>query len=74
MKAMQMSKDAFNVGDRVNVVRTRHGWYDGSLQATVVSRSQRDTGTFSYMVRDLDGAVHEVNHTRDMYKSLGNNR
>jgi hypothetical protein len=61
-----MAQEPHGVGSRVSVTRTRHGWYDGDLAATVIRRWQRETGTWCYMVRDDDGCEHEVNHTRDM--------
>ena len=59
-------KNPFAKDDRVAVIRTRHGWYDGSLSATVKSVVERPTGTHWYMVVDDDGHEHEVYHTRDM--------
>lgn len=61
-----MAREPIAVGTKVAVIRTRHGWHDGALEATVTNRWPRPTGTWSYMVRDLEGTEHEVNHTRDM--------
>lgn len=66
-----MASKPFSTGDRVSVVRTQHGWYDGSLEATVVHRDQRPSGTWHYRVRDGEGNEHEVRHTRDMRPAGG---
>jgi hypothetical protein len=47
-------------GTRGGIVRTRHGWFDGSLAGTIVSTDGR-----SALVRDDDGTEHEIRHPRD---------
>lgn len=66
MVKTQTSRKPFNVGDRVSVIRTNHGWYDGALCAVVQERSQRKTGTYFYQVLGEDGSQYHVNHTRDL--------
>ena len=61
-----MATEPHGVGSRVAVKRTRHGWFDGTLDAVVVSRHRRETGTWWYVVRTDGGDEHEVMHTRDM--------
>ena len=56
----------FEVRDPVSVVRSRHGWHDGTLTGTVASRHVSPEGTWSYVVRDDEGAEHEVESTRDL--------
>ena len=61
------------VGKDVWLVRSEHGWYDGTRKAKVVSRSQSKNGVWSYCVKmydenDVLSSYEEtVNHTRDMY-------
>lgn len=59
----------YRKGDRVSVIRTRHGWHDGTLSAVVVSAWQTITNVWQYRVKDSEGIVHEVLHTRDMRKA-----
>lgn len=61
-----MPREPFETGDHVWVKRSRHGWHDGRLRAQVVARHQRDTGTWSYVVRDPEGNTHDIAHTRDL--------
>jgi len=53
------------VGCRVYVTRTRHGWHDGALVATVIAET-RVADHYEYMVRDDNGQEYEVKHQRDM--------
>lgn len=60
------------VGKDVYLVRSEHGWYDGNRKAKVVSRSQSNTGVWSYQVKMYDdnnvlsNYKEDVGHTRDM--------
>ena len=56
----------FRRGDRVRVIRTRHGWHSGDLSGTVVSAWQTITNVWHYTVRDVEGYDHEILHTRDL--------
>lgn len=55
--------DEYKLGDKVAVIRTEHGWHDGSL-----------IGRISWIVSDAcavtddDGFVHQINHPRDIQK------
>lgn len=53
----------FKLGDRVGVVRTEHGWYDGGLEGriTVLTAGSAE-------VTDDDGMTYEINHPRDIFK------
>ena len=51
----------YKIGDRVSILRTRHGWFDGKLEGRVVGVS-----TMSAVVEDEDGNRHEINHPRDL--------
>lgn len=53
----------FNVDDKVFVIRTDHGWYDGSLEATI-----KELGSHSCVVVDEDGIEYDIDHPRDIYK------
>lgn len=68
---MVANDNPFNVGDRVAIIRIRHGWHDGRLEGTIVSRYVRPTGTYSYSasVEDSEIGDYEVDieHTRDAY-------
>ncbi len=46
------------VGDRVSVIRTRHGWFDGALQATVTGVHHSLSGGISYTIAGDDGCEH----------------
>ena len=57
-------------GDKVYVIRTEHGWFDGSLAATVVSCvCQGDGTTKGYTVKDNDGIDHYCAKRGDVSKS-----
>ncbi len=59
----------FDIGDEVYVIRTEHGWYDGSLKAVITERFQNKNGIWSYMAKEKDhDCTHEILHTRDAYK------
>lgn len=50
----------FADGERVSVIRTEHGWFDGSLSGTV------KPGSGGYVVLGDDGYEHEIEHLRDI--------
>ena len=64
-----MTAEPFRVGDRVRVIRARHGWHDGAVSAVVTWCRQRPTGTWEYQVRDDAGTIYEVRHTRDLKRA-----
>ncbi len=51
----------FSVGDKVSIIRSDHGWYDGRIGGTIVAG-----GEGGYVVEDDDGGTHDVRKTRDM--------
>ena len=55
-----------NIGDKVYVIRERHGWHDGNLICEIIEKHKRSTGTHWYFVRDSNGNEYEVKHSRDM--------
>lgn len=56
----------FKIGDKVSVIRTRHGWHNGSLHVIITSCKQNPQGTWSYTAKELDNDfTHEIQHTRD---------
>lgn len=59
----------FDIGDKVSVIRTEHGWYDGSLDVVITSRHQNQNGIWSYTAKEIDNdCTHEILHTRDALK------
>lgn len=59
----------FDIGDKVSVIRTEHGWYDGSLDVVITSRHQNQNGIWSYTAKELDNdCTHDILHTRDAHK------
>ncbi len=59
----------FDIGDKVSVIRTEHGWYDGSLDVIITSRNKNKNGIWSYTAKELDNdCTHEILHTRDALK------
>lgn len=65
-KPAPVHRTPFKTGDRVAIIRSRHGWFDGQIQGIVVKREQHPHGTWSYVVRDDDGYEHDILHTRDL--------
>lgn len=61
-----MSRDEFIVGDRVGIIRARHGWYDGRVHGEVTSVSHRSGGAAYYQVIGDDGHEYEVDATKDL--------
>lgn len=57
--------DPLTGGERVSVTRTKHGWFDGRLHATVVE------GSGGSLVRDDAGDEHEIGHRRDVRRVPG---
>lgn len=51
----------FAVNDRVYVIRTEHGWYDGSLEARITRLED-----YYCQVVDDDGCDHEIPKPRDI--------
>lgn len=50
----------FKDGERVSVIRTEHGWYDGSVSGTV------KPGSGGHVVQGDDGMEYEIQHLRDI--------
>lgn len=65
---MNANDTPFKVGDKVAVVRSCNGWYNGRAEAEVTSRYKNAQGTWSYYAKGLgeyEGHEFEVKHTRD---------
>lgn len=56
----------FEIGDRVAIIRSKHGWFNGACEGIIIRREQRPQGTWSYVVRGDDGQEHDIRHTRDL--------
>ena len=65
---MAHNDNPFAVGDLVSVIRTRHGWHDGALKATIYHRYQNAQGTWSYFAKTCDGDDIEIHRTKDARK------
>lgn len=50
----------FKDGERVSIIRTEHGWFDGRLSGTVKA------GSGGYVIEGDDGHEHEIRHLRDI--------
>ena len=61
-----MKKREHKVGDRVSIIRARHGWYDGSVHGKVTSVNYRSGGAAHYEVKGDDGHDYEVRATKDL--------
>lgn len=57
----------FKVGNKICVVRERHGWHDGRLKAVITGVYRRTTGTHYYSAITEDSVSIEIDHTRDAY-------
>lgn len=55
--------DDFKLGDKVSVIRTEHGWFDGSLVGTIT-----EIGDYHCIVTDKDGIGYYILKPRDIYK------
>ena len=55
----------FEVNEKVKIVRARHGWYDGRVEATIIDRWQNVQNTWRYIAKDQEGQIYEIEHTRD---------
>lgn len=51
----------FAIGDRVSVIRTRHGWFEGSLSGHI-----KELGDYRCVVHGDDGYDHEIRKPRDI--------
>lgn len=51
----------FRDGERVSIIRSEHGWYDGRLAGTV------KPGSGGHVVVDEDGTEHQIRHLRDIH-------
>jgi hypothetical protein len=67
-----MTPTPHEVGAKVSIVRTPHGWQDGAISGIVQSRYQRPTGSWGYTVllEDCDVPI-EIENTRDMKRYNG---
>ena len=53
-------------GDAVAIIRTAHGWFDGTKDGVVIHVSCGGTGNVSYIVMCDDGSKHEIPKTKDI--------
>ena len=51
----------FKDGERVSIIRTEHGWFDGRLGGRV------KPGSGGYVVEGDDGHDHDIRHLRDIH-------
>jgi len=64
-----MTKD-FDIGDKVSIIRHRHGWTDGTIFGVVTHRTRRINGTYFYVVADDENdSTYDVEHSRDLRAS-----
>ena len=62
-KRQRVFSKELKTGDRVSIIRTRHGWYDGALFGKVIEVTDR-----TCVVLDDNGKKHEIPHPRDIRK------
>lgn len=55
--------DEYKIGDRVAIIREKHGWHDGGVIGNIVDMTDN-----SACVRDENGIDYEIIHPRDIYK------
>ena len=53
--------DSFRMRQRVSIIRTEHGWFDGRLEGVIVYLSD-----YGCQVRDDEGGVHDIPKPRDI--------
>lgn len=53
----------FKVGDRVYIIREKHGWHDGGVEGVIA-----DMTPHSAIVRSDDGIDYTIEHPRDIGK------
>lgn len=68
-KPQAIHREPFRTGERVVIIRSRHGWFNGEREGVVISRTQNEHGTWSYVVRDDSGEKHDIRHTRDIARA-----
>jgi len=51
----------FNKGDRVSIIRSDQGWFDGSVVGTITTIHE-----IFCVVLDDDGFEHKIKHCRDI--------
>lgn len=56
--------DSFKLHDEVAIIRTRHGWYDGSIGGEIIKISE-----YSCLVKGTDGYEYEIEKPRDIVKT-----
>lgn len=63
MGETQMTKNSgFKNGQRVSIIRHRHGWCDGSISGVIT----RFGSSYFCIVEDSDGYEYEIKHKRDI--------
>jgi len=55
--------DEYKIGDRVAIIREKHGWHDGGVIGNIVDMTPNQA-----KVRDDDGITYIIIHPRDIYK------
>ncbi len=61
-----MAKFEHKVGDRVGIIRARHGWYDGSVHGNVTEVNHRSGGAAYYTVKDYN--AERKSYTKSMFE------
>lgn len=56
----------FKTGNRVAIIRYRHGWLDGSVQGVVKAVDTKESGDCKYVIFGDDGNDYEIKSTRDL--------
>lgn len=66
---MSANDHPFKKGDKVRIIRARHGWHDGNATGVVETVYVNKQGIYSYSVKgtgEHKGYDFEIDHTRDL--------
>lgn len=61
-----MDKFEHQLGDRVGIIRHRHGWEDGAIEGNVTKVNHREGGAAYYVVTDDNGNHFDIHATKDL--------
>lgn len=61
--------DDFKVGDRVRIIRTRHGWHDGGIAGEIVKIGPDHCTVEVKTGRDQDRGMYDIEKPRDIRKA-----
>jgi hypothetical protein len=53
----------YRLGERMYIIRSEHGWHDGSIQGNITHLSEN-----SCTITSDQGILYEINHPRDISK------